>query len=519
MTITPYKPYFWRVLMAAPLILLAAAGAWIASRLALWVGALSLGDPAVYTRARAADLVGYAIVSAALAGAGALIGACGACAAMSRSRRGLAVHRAVNLIGLALLVLFMFAVFTLVSQASQNFAAPFASPDPPVLRSFGAVYWPASLLALALLAAWVGSLRGQTIGHYTGQYSDQPAIGDRIIEDIRVFGRDPRYRGSWMGSAFVHVFILFILPWLMSLRGCNDAYYIPEGSGNPVVMLVQAVKPKEKKPREYILRPDSAIRFDVPDLDETEIEKEILEETEREYVADTTRVGRIGEGGGEEGGWPEGMGREPVRFIRLQYNGREWDDGMGSDGADQAFLDFFEQATGFDTAQSEAKRITELDNFKKGFAPPFVFMTGDSGIRVSRSEIQVLREYLLDGGMLFADCGHRDWDRAFRSFIKQVLPDKRLVVIADDDPIFRQPFRFPNGAPPVWGHGGRKALGVKHKGRWIVFYHPGDLNDAWKGREVSGLAKHQTKGAFEMGLNITYYAFTNYLEETRKYRK
>jgi len=27
------------------------------------------------------------------------------------------------------------------------------------------------------------------------------------------------------------------------------------------------------------------------------------------------------------------------------------------------------------------------------------------------------------------------------------------------------------------------------------------------------------RGAFQMGINIVYYAFTNYLELTRKYRK
>ena len=91
-------------------------------------------------------------------------------------------------------------------------------------------------------------------------------------------------------------------------------------------------------------------------------------------------------------------------------------------------------------------------------------------------------------------------------------------IIADDDPIFQIPFAFPNGAPSLWHHGGYKAKGVKYRGRWIVFYHPGDINDAWKTGH-SGMERDKAQGAFHMGVNIIYYSFMNYLRETRKYRK
>ena len=51
---------------------------------------------------------------------------------------------------------------------------------------------------------------------------------------------------------------------------------------------------------------------------------------------------------------------------------------------------------------------------------------------------------------------------------------------ANDDIIYRQPFVFPNGAPRLWHHSGNRALGLKHNGRWVVFYHQGDIYDAWK---------------------------------------
>jgi hypothetical protein len=80
------------------------------------------------------------------------------------------------------------------------------------------------------------------------------------------------------------------------------------------------------------------------------------------------------------------------------------------------------------------------------------------------------------------------------------------------------PYVFPNGAPPLWHHGGNRALGAKHKNRWVVFYHPGDINDAWKTGH-SGMDPQLANGAIEIGVNVVYYSFTHYLEMTRKYRK
>jgi hypothetical protein len=120
--------------------------------------------------------------------------------------------------------------------------------------------------------------------------------------------------------------------------------------------------------------------------------------------------------------------------------------------------------------------------------------------------------------MLLADCGGPRWDGSFRRFIQEVFPDKQLVNIPDDDQIFRLPFTFTNGAPPLWHHGGWRALGIRHQDRWAVFYHPGDLNDAWK-HGYSGLDKETGERALQLGFNIWFYALTQYDKLTAKYRK
>jgi hypothetical protein len=139
-----------------------------------------------------------------------------------------------------------------------------------------------------------------------------------------------------------------------------------------------------------------------------------------------------------------------------------------------------------------------------------VFLTGRGGIGLSETDIKTLRWYLEDeGGMLFIDNGGGQFDRSVRSLIARLLPGKTVVDIANDDPIYRAPYVFPNGAPPFWHHGGNRALGVKIDGRWAVFYHPGDINDAWKDGH-SGAAKEVANQAYKLGVNVMYYAFNAY---------
>jgi hypothetical protein len=94
--------------------------------------------------------------------------------------------------------------------------------------------------------------------------------------------------------------------------------------------------------------------------------------------------------------------------------------------------------------------------------------------------------------------------------MQRVFPGKRWINIGNDDPIYQYPFAFPNGAPPLWHHSGTRALGLKHDGRWVVFYHQGDLNDAWK-RGHSGIGEGLANQAYKLGINVMYYSFSRYL--------
>jgi hypothetical protein len=104
-------------------------------------------------------------------------------------------------------------------------------------------------------------------------------------------------------------------------------------------------------------------------------------------------------------------------------------------------------------------------------------------------------------------------------FIRQCFPDKPLIDIADDDMIYQLPYQFVDGAPAFWHHAGRRALGMKDKGRWIVFYHPGDMNDAWKSPGYTDVTPEMKETAMQLGVNLVYYAFTKWNDAVSKVKK
>jgi hypothetical protein len=384
------------------------------------------------------------------------------------------------------------------------------------------VAWPA--LAVALYSIWLlVLLRSRSVcAAFTGETGD-PLHGDVLLENLRTHGRDPRHRRSIYASVLTHITIIILIPWLLSMRGCVEPYRVPKGSGNPVVAMVKMVKPKKKKQKTLSLRPNSAILFDMPDLDHTAVDEMLEKQTQLTYDAATNaKSGKIGKGGGSKGGWPEGMDDYKIRFIRLDHGGDGWDDGMNESAADLNFLRFFATATGLNkiAGKGESHSIPLLAKYPKDGFPPFVYLTGNGAMgRVTTDDIRILREYCLGGGMLIGDAGSPAFHQSFTRFMAQVFPDKPLLDIADDDMIYQVPFSFPNGAPAFWHHGGRRALGVKHEGRWVVFYHPGDMNDAWKSPGFTDVTPEMRDAAMNLGVNLVYYAFTQWDEQIAKKRK
>jgi hypothetical protein len=391
-----------------------------------------------------------------------------------------------------------------------------------ILKQWWGGAWPA--FAIGVYAIWLEvMLASRSVRAAFTSENGSLMAGDHMLENVRTHGRDPRHRRSLYASVLTHLMVIIIIPWIMSMGGCVEAYKVPKGSGNPVVAMVKVVKPKKKKKQTLTLRPNSAILFEQPDLDETQVDEVMEQQTQNTYQANPNAMaGNMGKGGGKKGGWPEGMDDYKIRFIRLEHEGEGWDDGMDESGADYNFLRAFAEATGFKKVanKGESHSIALLARYPDDGFPPFVYLTGNGNMgRVNSTDAKILREYCLKGGMLIADAGSAQFHSSFLHFMRQVFPDKPLIDIADDDMLYQLPYGFPDGAPAFWHHGGRRALGIKHEGRWIAFYHPGDMNDAWKSAAFTDVTPEMREAAMNLGVNLVYYSFTQWDDAVSKAKK
>lgn len=142
---------------------------------------------------------------------------------------------------------------------------------------------------------------------------------------------------------------------------------------------------------------------------------------------------------------------------------------------------------------------------------PFVHMTGHGNVFFNSDEADSMRNYLLSGGFLHIDDNY-GMDPYIRRELSKLFPDKELVELAVDHPIFQSPFQFPNGLPKIHEHdkGRPQAFGITHEGRLILLYtFESDLGDGWEDPEVHNDPPDVRNKALQMGANIIHYAFGN----------
>ena len=141
---------------------------------------------------------------------------------------------------------------------------------------------------------------------------------------------------------------------------------------------------------------------------------------------------------------------------------------------------------------------------------PYLYLTGHGNIRFTDNEIISLRSILMNNGFLHADDNY-GMDASFRREIKRVFPNKELVPLPNDHPIFHSYYSFPNGLPKVHEHDGKppQALALFEEERMIVLYtYESDLGDGWEDASVHQDPWPIRESALQMGVNIIYFSLT-----------
>ncbi|MFC1479554.1 DUF4159 domain-containing protein [Planctomycetota bacterium] len=363
------------------------------------------------------------------------------------------------------------------------------------------------LIRLAVVVFTAVSLNIASIEQEFAEFEgDVKGHVNRIVENIRTWGDDPKFRRSWLSSFTIHFLIIFG-PLILIYFGACDEYKIPAGGGKQKPRI--AVKIKKVKKKKRLVNPYSSILFHPPPLQKVNLQLEEL--TQQRY-----QVGIGGRGEGKTPGFGKGIPGGKIRFIRLEYSGKGWDHNMGVDADNNMLLEFYKRTQVPVHRETESKTLYEIRRFRSGRKPPFLYMTGTGDISMSGYEKKILRKYLVEEhGMLFADNAGGSFHASFMSLMKEVIGEVPYAPVPVDDELYKCYYIIPGGAPPVQLHASvgdkRSALGWKTRGRWIVYYHMGDIADAWKTGH-SGFGDQVAELSYMTGVNIIYYAVIKYLD-------
>lgn len=153
--------------------------------------------------------------------------------------------------------------------------------------------------------------------------------------------------------------------------------------------------------------------------------------------------------------------------------------------------------------------IVEASN-EEIFNYPFIHMTGHGNVVFSPIELENLRTYMLGGGFLHIDDNY-GMDQFIRIQLEKIFPDKELIELPPNHPIFNKVYSFPKGLPKIHEHDNKepKAFGIFHKSRLVCLYtYESDLGDGWEDISVHNDSERKHNEALKMGANILSYIFS-----------
>ncbi len=153
---------------------------------------------------------------------------------------------------------------------------------------------------------------------------------------------------------------------------------------------------------------------------------------------------------------------------------------------------------------------------------PFLISGLVGAWNLTDNQARKLREYLLKGGFLLCDSfyGEYEWD-GFMKTLKRIFPDRAVVELPDDHPIFQTPFDLNDKRQvPTWQYlpqGYREGGAVPHwrailddDGRVMVMItFNNDIADGWQRADDPGYPQLEANLAIRLGVNFAMYALTH----------
>ena len=154
---------------------------------------------------------------------------------------------------------------------------------------------------------------------------------------------------------------------------------------------------------------------------------------------------------------------------------------------------------------------------------PILYMHGRNRFTMNADERKQLKEYLNNGGVLFADacCGAKPFDRGFREFANSLYPDKKLERIPVEHELFSEKIghdirKLKRRTQEVTDESAAAAMvvreaepfleGIEVDGRYAVIYSKYDISCALERQAAGNCEGYLPKDAVLLATNIVLYA-------------
>jgi len=213
-------------------------------------------------------------------------------------------------------------------------------------------------------------------------------------------------------------------------------------------------------------------------------------------------------GTGAPGGYPFSM--EPFVFATAQYASGDWD------SAPMLPANVIDSVARYTALPVRPQGVSVPLSSEAVFAYPLLFLTGHLPVRFTMREAEVLRAYLLRGGLLFVDDHNHDVDGAFHQTVREEIRRVAgpLAPLPNTHELYRSFFVFENGPPTTshemngWGDNlvHEQLDAVLRNGRISVLYSSKDYSSEWSFHPDNKrfLSVDNTKFA----VNLVVYALT-----------
>ena len=226
-------------------------------------------------------------------------------------------------------------------------------------------------------------------------------------------------------------------------------------------------------------------------------------------------------------------------FCRLLYQSERSEPlghGWNTDypGSDHNFLERLEELTATRPARwadgQPGYAVVRPSQREELFQCPFLFMSDVGTVGLTGDEVDTLREYLLKGGLIYADdfWGPWAWDHWARQ-LARILPEFPIVDVSEDHLIMDALYDVP-GVPQVpsiqfWRRSGGRETSEQGRdsetphlraifdddGRpLVIMTHNTDIADGWEREgEDDAFFYAFSPDAYALGINIILYALSH----------